>query len=111
MIDCTGSSNVIDYIISNCETGSTILLVGTPENDTFLNIYNIHKKNIHLIGGHEITGIDWATRQKEFRNLYDWHKSRVGEFREYIHFYCYSVNTLRQILVNNTDKPFCVFEY
>ena len=111
IIDCTGNSGVLNYVISNCAIGTTVLLLGSPPNNTFLDIYSIHEKNIQLIGGHEINGIGWPTRQKEFENLYNWHKDRIGEFSKYVQFHSYSVDALNHILVNDSDIPFHVFKY
>ena len=111
LIDCTGSSDVLNYIISNCAIGATILLVGSPDKNTFFDINYIHQKNIQLIGGHEINGIAWSTRQNEFENLYNWHKDRIGEFSEYVEFHNYYADSLRQILANDSIIPFHVFKY
>ena len=111
LIDCTGSYNVLDYIIFNCSQNSTILLIGVPPEKCIFDIHIIHKKNLQLIGGHEINGINWTVRQMEFEKLYNWHKNKMGEFDKYIQFHHYSISTLEKILNNNIDKPFNVFKY
>ena len=110
-IDCTGNSEVINYIISNCKVGCTLLLIGTPANDVLINALIIHKKNIQLIGGHEINGVTWQNRQDKFDELYLWHKNRIGLFHKYVQFHSYTPNALSSVLNNDTFKPFNILTY
>ena len=111
LIDCTGSYEVINYIISKSRIGAIVLLLGTPAKETFFDALCIHKKNVQLIGGHEINGVGWKKRQEKFEELYEWHKTRIGMFSDYVQFHSYSDNTIPNILSCEISKPFNVITY
>lgn len=67
IIDATGNSNVLRKIINLCVPFSTIFILGTPRKNSKVDSLMIHRKNIRLIGSHEIFGVT----NKERDDLFD----------------------------------------
>lgn len=69
-IEATGKSNIIKEIIENITENSSIFLLGTPREGTYLiDPLEIHRKNINIFGGHELNGHSWQNRNSCFIDL------------------------------------------
>lgn len=66
IIDATGSREVLNAIIDKICNHTNLILMGTPREGPTINLLNIHRKNIRIIGAHEINGITEKERQKLF---------------------------------------------
>lgn len=66
IIDATGSKEVLENIINNINTHTNLVLMGTPRDGPDINLLYIHRKNIKVIGAHEINGIKEKERQEIF---------------------------------------------
>jgi len=69
IIDATGNSDVLRKIVDLCNPFSTIFILGTPRKKPLINSLIIHRKNIHLIGCHEIIGLTNKERNYIFDNI------------------------------------------
>ncbi len=99
IIDATGNSNVLKEIIANCNPFSNIFILGTPRKKPLINVLMIHRKNIRLIGCHEIIGIT----QKERNELFDELLKENGKYpdklyKELIFMESYSKRNRKNIL-------------
>ena len=72
-IDCTGDEKYIYPVINNCAFGSTIYELGTPRTSPNIDLLIIHRKNLSLIGGHELNGIPKERRREQCVKLGDYY--------------------------------------
>lgn len=68
IIDTTGNIEVLDNILNSININTNLILMGTPRDGLDINLLFIHRKNIRIIGAHEINGISEKERQKLFTN-------------------------------------------
>ena len=102
-IDATGSNDVIQKIIDECNYHSKLIIVSTPR-DEFKNFSfaKVCRKNLNIMGAHEFNGIKSVDRQKQYNNLL---KQNVN--KDYLHlfinFHDYSEKKLSEIYKIKTN--------
>jgi threonine dehydrogenase-like Zn-dependent dehydrogenase len=69
LIDASGDSDVLREITDLCAPFSTIIILGTPRKNPAIDSLIIHRKNLHIIGSHEIIGIDNNERNNIFNEI------------------------------------------
>lgn len=96
-IEATGKSSVIKEIIGNVKEHSSIFLLGTPrEGEYLIDPLQIHRKNINIFGGHELTGHCWEERNRYFIELLE--KNKDKELRDFVNIYDASPNIVDKVL-------------
>lgn len=96
-IEATGSSDIIKDIFENAECLSTIILIGVPVEEKYLiNPLTINRKNLRVIGGHELNGYTIEQRKKILNELLESNKNK--DFKKYINVYKPSDNIINEIL-------------
>lgn len=75
IIEATGEEMVVKTILSAMLPFSTLILFGTPRTDPSAGLLGIHRKNIAVVGAHEITGYSFAYRQKIFDRIINYYSS------------------------------------
>lgn len=109
IIDTTGNCNILSEVLCAISPGTYLLLLGTPRLGPELNLLDIHRKNLNIIGGHELTGVSNLKRQKIFNTLL---KNTINEdlIKNLVHLYKYSSST-RNTLLRKPEKPISIFKY
>lgn len=96
-IEATGKSNIIKEIIENVTENSSIFLLGTPREGTYLiDHLEIHRKNINIFGGHELNGHSWQNRNSCFIDLLK--KNRNKELKKFVNIYNEKTNIVNNVL-------------
>lgn len=96
-IEATGKSNIIKKIIENITENSSIFLLGTPREGTYLiDPLEIHRKNINIFGGHELNGHSWQNRNSCFIDLLK--KNRNKELKKFVNIYNEKPNIVNNVL-------------
>ncbi len=72
-IDCTGDENYIYPIINGGAVGSIFYEIGTPRSAPSIDLLLVHRKNMSIIGGHELNGIPKARRKEQCKKLSDYY--------------------------------------
>lgn len=69
-IEATGNSNIIKKIIETASNLSNIILLGVPREEEYLiNPLDINRRNLRIIGGHELNGHSIKERDSLFKEL------------------------------------------
>lgn len=96
-IDTTGSSNVLENLFNNLNNNNTIVILSTPKDSTFLiDPLSINRKNLILIGQHELNGIDKNYREGIFFKLLQLNNNK-NYLSNFINIYNYSPEKLLSI--------------
>lgn len=66
-IDCSGKSINIHSIINVAKCLSTVILIGTPRDEGEIGLLKVHRKNLIIIGGHELNGFSQDQRNEMFK--------------------------------------------
>lgn len=101
-IDTTGKSIVLENIFNNINNNKIIFLIGTPRESTYLiDPLLIHRKNLIVVGGHELNGIKKGDRQNIFKYLLK--KNETNKIiKEIVNINDYKENIIEEILNNKT---------
>ena len=96
-IETTGDSYLLKSIFDNINYNKKLIILSTPREETFLlSPLSINRKNISVIGAHEINGIDNEYRNRVFNKLL-----RKNSKKKYLHnfvsIYDYSDKKLKEI--------------
>lgn len=101
-IEATGNSDVIKNIFEITDDNTTIILLGTPRDESyFINPLDINRKNIKIIGAHELNGHTIEERRKVFKELLEENKNY--NFDEFVSIYNYELNIVDKILQNKNN--------
>ena len=101
-IEATGSSKVIKDIIENAQNLSKIILLGVPREEQYLiNPLEINKKNLRIIGGHELNGYSIEERREIFYNLL--RNNEEKELKQYVNIYSDEKNIREKILAQKEN--------
>ena len=96
-IEATGKSNIIKDIVENITENSSIFLLGTPREGTYLiDPLEIHRKNINIFGGHELNGHSWENRNSCFIDLLD--KNKNKELKKFVNIYNENPSVVNNVL-------------
>ena len=96
-IEATGSSEVIKNIIENTENNSTIIFLGTPRDESYLiNPLDINRRNLKLIGGHELNGHSLEERRKLFNEILN--ENSEKDLKNYVSIYEEREDIVKDIL-------------
>lgn len=96
-IEATGNSSVIEEIVRNIESNASIFLLGTPREENYsIPPLEIHRKNINIFGGHELTGHCWEERNDDFTQLLEKNKSK--KLKKFINIYNETPDIVNKIL-------------
>ena len=66
IIDTTGNSDAINQVITNMQPRQTLVLLGTPRQSPNIDLLQVHRLNLTIIGAHELNGYSDAYRQQAF---------------------------------------------
>lgn len=96
-IDTTGSSVILKYVFENIDFNKSIIILSTPRDESYhISPLAINRKNLTIIGGHELNGIDSEDRNKLFEKLLKINEEKKY-LKEFINIYNYSSKQLEQI--------------
>lgn len=102
-IDTTGSSEVLNCVFDNISFNKSIVILSTPrEVDNFISLLTINRKNLTVIGSHEINGIDMDYRTKLFEVILDINAGK-HYLKKFINIYDYSLGKLNDIKKNKNN--------
>lgn len=108
-IEATGSSEVIRKIIESTANNSNIILIGTPREESYLiNPLDINRKNLKIIGGHELNGHTIEERNELFLELLE--ENQHKKFDEFVNIYNES-NDIREKILKNKENFIEVIKY
>ena len=101
-IEATGDSNVIKNIVETTENNSTVILLGTPREESYLfSPLQVHRKNLKIFGGHELNGHTIEERDLLYKELLN--ENKKYKFNEFVNIYKSSNNILNEILENKRN--------
>lgn len=69
IIDTTGSDNILSKILNLINCFQTLILLGTPRKGPYIDLLQIHRKNLSILGAHELSGYSNKVRQKTFDKI------------------------------------------
>ena len=97
--ECTGESENIKQIFENISYSSSIYLLGTPREGPYVNVLDIHRKNLKVIGAHELNGVPQKKRQEFLSEITAFYKGLAiqGKY-ELVRQHNYSEKKLKEIL-------------
>ena len=96
-IDTTGDSFVLNNVFNNSDFKNTIIILSTPRDEKYLiSPLMINRKNLTVIGGHELNGINVNHRQYIFEKILEVNKTKKF-LKEFINEYNYSEEKLKCI--------------
>lgn len=96
-IDTTGDSIVLSNVFNNSNFNSTIIILSTPRDEKYLiSPLMINRKNLTVIGGHELNGINVNLRQYIFEKVLEVNKTKKF-LKEFINEHNYSEEKLKNI--------------
>ncbi len=81
LIDAVCSPQSIALALAHCERNGTLGLLGTPEGRTSLDLYQVHRQNIKLLGLHELNSAD-NQRQALLQNIHQWLTAHHAELAQ-----------------------------
>lgn len=105
IIDCTGEGKIINNIIDVAKPFTTIILIGTPRKNYNINLLKIHRKNLRIYGGHELTDISEQLRQSLLNELSAWHISNNIDINRYVRIHNSTRFNLKKILKHKYIEP------
>ncbi len=101
-IEATGKSNIIKEIVESINENSSVFLLGTPREGTYLiNPLEIHRKNINIFGGHELNGHSWENRNDCFIELLN--KNKNKELKNFVNIYNEKNNIVNKVLQRKSN--------
>lgn len=96
-IDTTGDSSVLKNIFDYANFNSTIIILSTPRDEKYLiSPLTINRKNLVVVGGHELNGIDSKNRQYMFEKILKINKNKKF-LKDFINEYTFSEKKLNEI--------------
>lgn len=100
-IDTTGSSKIIKEVIEQSSSLKDILILSTPRESRYLiDPLIINRKNLTIIGGHELNGIDKAWRNTFFKKILDENLNIEDILTSYVSVSEYSESNVDQLRVH-----------
>lgn len=100
-IDTTGSSDIIKNVIEQNFSMKDILILSTPRESTYLiDPLIINRKNLTIIGGHELNGIDKKWRNNLFKKILKENTELENILNTYISITAYSKSNIRKLIDN-----------
>lgn len=82
IFDATGNNDVLETIFEKCKYMATIVLVGTPRHLPNVNLLQIHRKNLIVIGSHELFGYSGTERQNAFQEITNYMEKNKCDFSD-----------------------------
>lgn len=102
-IDTTGDSFVLNKIFDNSKFNNTIIILSTPRDEKYLiSPLMINRKNLMIIGGHELNGISIEFRQYIFEKILKINKTKKY-LKKFINEYNYSEIKLKSIIQKKSN--------
>uniref|UniRef100_UPI00402AB947 hypothetical protein n=1 Tax=Bacillus sp. DX2.2 TaxID=3073452 RepID=UPI00402AB947 len=101
-VECTGEKEIIENLFTYAKPKSIIILVGTPREEPNISILDIHRKNIIVLGGHELIGWTLEDRQQIFNTIIDWHLDKKWNVESLVKKHTGTSN--RKAILNKTFK-------
>ncbi len=109
-IDTTGDSFVLKDIFNYSIYNSLIIILSTPRDEKYLiSPLTINRKNLIVVGGHEINGISKVNRQKSYEQLLYNNKNK-DYLKKFVNVHSYSELNLRKIK-NSKSNFIDMFKY
>lgn len=103
-IEATGSSNVLKSIFAKIGTFKDIVILSTPRDKSFfIDPLIINRKNLIIVGGHEINGVNKKTRETIFNNLLKKNEPNVELIKKYVNIHSYSDKIVEELLKKKTN--------
>ncbi len=97
-IDTTGSSNIIQEMIEQSSSLKDIIILSTPRESKYLiDPLIINRKNLTIVGGHELNGIDKIWRNNLFNKILEENLNIEDILISYISVSEYSESNVNQL--------------
>ena len=108
-IEATGNSKVIENIIETAGNLSNIVLLGVPREEKYLiNPLDINRKNLRIIGGHELNGHSIEERDNLFKELLEINNKK--NLKNFVNIYN-EVEGIREKILNHKENFIEVIKY
>ena len=105
----TGNSNVIENIMETAENLSNIILLGVPREERYLiNPLDVNRKNLKIIGGHELNGHSIKERTCLFKELLEINDKK--DLKKFVNIY-HEQNGIREKILNSKENFIEVIKY
>jgi len=96
-IETTGNTDILKKIFNDVDCNKKIIIISTPRDDSYLiSPLTINRKNLVVIGGHELNGIDKIYKNKTFKKLLR-NNNNKKYIKNFINIYDYSIKKLKDI--------------
>ena len=109
IVDATGNSNAILNIVQNSLPRTKIFLLGVPFDNPNIGLLDFYRKNLILIGCHELR-ISSQERQALFSQLLDDYSVSNINFSDYVDCHYYNEEKRKELLNKDLDKPINIFK-
>ena len=110
LIETTGASTILKNIFENIDCNKKVVILSTPREESYLiSPLMINRKNLVVLGGHELNGIDKNYRNKIFKKLLKTN-NRKKYIKNFINIYSYSDEKLKKIK-NKKSNFIEIFKY
>ena len=108
-IETTGNSNVIENIMETAENLSNRILLGVPREERYLiNPLDVNRKNLKIIGGHELNGHSIKERTCLFKELLEINDKK--DLKKFVNIY-HEQNGIREKILNSKENFIEVIKY
>lgn len=109
--ECTGEKEVIGQLLKMVPNLSVLYLIGTPRYGPDINVLDIHRKNLQIIGAHELNGIHLKKRQECIVEITRYYQNAVTSYsKEIVRVHQYSDDVLDSILRHKYLEPIHVIK-
>lgn len=110
-IDATGSSEVLRNVFENISNMKDIIILSTPRDGLYLiDPLVINRKNITIVGGHELNGVDKNLREQLYTEILNRNKNYDNIIENYVSINIYSEENQKKLL-KKKNNIIDVFKY
>lgn len=110
-IEATGSSEILENVFENITNMKDIIILSTPRDGLYLiDPLIINRKNITIIGGHELNGVDKKIREQLLTQILNRNKNYDNIIENYVSINIYSEENKKKLL-KKKNNIIDVFKY
>lgn len=103
IIDATGDGKFLQNLIKKAKPFTSIIVLGTPRKNYLINALEIHRKNLSVIGAHEITGFSAEFRNRMFHKLLKENVDVAQKLCYFIRHYMFDISLKEKLTEQNRD--------
>lgn len=110
-IDATGSSEVLKNVFENITNMKDVIILSTPRDGLYLiDPLIINRKNITIVGGHELNGVDKNLREELYTKILNRNKDLDNLIEKYVSINNYSEDNKKKLL-KKKNNIIDIFKY